>query len=206
MTENGGNRRRAGFLLRRSPQCGFPEFRAGQTLLTVIYVCPPVGTDAVGKRWLATSGKAWWEPPRLHVSGAAVGNWLVKNIEPVFGALARESGWRRGRGYSTWLLLCFLTLCFEKGYAGGGLCRRFLLRGVLRYRSQELMESETSWTRCLISFTYMCQPHGRVKARQCVPCDLGDGILSFMSGPPGSGMEQKLESLILAQNERWRHA
>ena len=35
---------------------------------------------------------------------------------------------------------------------------------------------------------------------------LGDGILSFMPGPSGSDMEQKLESLILAQNERWRHA
>ena len=101
----------------------------------------------------------------------------------------------------------FDIVFYEKGYAGGGLCRRFLLRGILRCRLRELMESEHSWTRCLISFTYMCQPHGRVKARQCVPCDfLGDGILSFMPGPSGSGMEQKLESLILAQNERWRHA
>lgn len=94
-------------------------------------MCPPVGTDAVGKRRVATSGKAWWVPPRYHVSDVADDRWLVENIEPVFGASARGSGWRRGSGIPDLAVAAFFDIVvYEKGYAGGGLCRRLRVPGI----------------------------------------------------------------------------
>ena len=79
-----------------------------------------------------------------------------------------------GSGVPDFAVAVFFDIVFyEKGYAGGGLCRRSPIQSIIRCRVREPVESEISRTRCLISFTYMCQPHGRAKARQCVPCDFG---------------------------------
>jgi hypothetical protein len=74
---------------------------------------------------------------------------------------------------------------FGKGYASGG--------GRLRFRSAKVSAVASSEAR----------PHGFAQKGRVV---ISDGISLLSTSQEGVGEHVKLESLILAQNERWRQA
>ena len=77
-----------------------------------------------------------------------------------------------------------------KGHVGGGLRDLVRFQGVLGVVSIRLFSQVL---------------HVSIRNRFCAERLLEMSVFSW-GIPPGDGMVHELESLIMAQNERWRHA